>query len=141
MGRKGSSSHSSRDLQCLTSPLFWPSLAHTNRGAFLSLRQKVTFGIYAKLFHSDILRNSFSVLIGKKTEQQLGILLLKRTCITGYNKRRFTRDEKLGNFSKPRQRQRGCGKTKDLNNGQNSSSARAFYNSVHLSAVHCKITT
>ena len=32
------------------------------------LRQKVTFGIYAELFHSDILRNSFSVLIGKKTE-------------------------------------------------------------------------
>ena len=44
------------------------SLAQTNRGAFLSSRQKVTFGIYAKLFHTDILRNSFSVLIGQKTE-------------------------------------------------------------------------
>ena len=43
------------------------SLTHTNR-VFLSSRQKVTFGIYAKLFHSGILRNSFSVLIGKKTE-------------------------------------------------------------------------
>ena len=52
---------------------FWPSsknesLVQTTKGVFLSSRQKVTFGIFAKPFRSDILRNSFSVLIGKNTE-------------------------------------------------------------------------
>ena len=49
---------------CLQKRRAW----HKRLKESLSSRQKVKFGIYAKLFYSDILRNSFRIQIDENTE-------------------------------------------------------------------------